>query len=315
MEEDDVHLFFTCHFVRIAWFSAPWFICTDIITQNCSSLTQIILNLLNMGHPHASLQNILTFMWCIWKSRNDCLFDRKKGAPHQININAQALSNDLEVQELSMPPFQVQRQVQTSKDNHPEPPGSTIRTDQKITGPKVYSDAAWKTTKSPGTNENRTGIGIVCHFQEGEHAIKVFVQAYTSLATSPLQAEAWALLLAAKLATALQLHQVSFLTDNLALARAAAASSATDPQSLWKIRSLVSSFKQVSQELQPMIYHITRDLNGVAHNCAQQAIRSSPSGPIFSCISPAHRNMLCPIALALQNSILQGFVLNVVACS
>jgi hypothetical protein len=46
MEEDDIHLFFACHFVRIVWFSAPWFICTDIITQNCSSLTQIILNLL-----------------------------------------------------------------------------------------------------------------------------------------------------------------------------------------------------------------------------------------------------------------------------
>jgi hypothetical protein len=32
----------------------------------------------------------------------NCLFDRKKGEPHQININTQALSNNLEMQ---VPPF------------------------------------------------------------------------------------------------------------------------------------------------------------------------------------------------------------------
>jgi hypothetical protein len=71
VEEDDVQLFFTCHFVRIAWFSAPWFLHTEIIAQNCNSLTQIILKLQIMNHPHGSLQNSLTFMSCIWKSRND----------------------------------------------------------------------------------------------------------------------------------------------------------------------------------------------------------------------------------------------------
>ena len=72
--------------------------------------------------------------------------------------------------------------------------------------------------------------------------MKVFIQASTSLTPSPLQAEAWALLLAAKVAAVLQLHQVTFLTDNLALARAAA-SSASDPQALWEIRNLVSNFQ------------------------------------------------------------------------
>jgi hypothetical protein len=84
LEEDEIHLFFTCHFSRVSWFNAPWFIRSKNLVADCNSLTQIVLNLLNMNHPHASLSNILNFMWCIWKSRNDNLFGRKPGAPHQI---------------------------------------------------------------------------------------------------------------------------------------------------------------------------------------------------------------------------------------
>jgi hypothetical protein len=143
---------------------------------------------------------------------------------------------------------------------------------------------------------------------------KILIQASTLPAPSPLHAEALALILAAKIAAALQLSQPTFLTDNLSLARAAAANSLTDPQVLWEIRNLVAEFKQVSQGLHASIYHIKRDLNGVAHNCSQQASRIFSSEPIFSCMSSAHRNSFCPIALAIQNLDLQGFVLHDVTC-
>lgn len=97
LEEDDIHLFFTCNFARAAWFSAPWFIRSNYLTVNCDSLSQIIVNLLNMNHPHASLANILTFMWCLWKSRNDHLFGRKEGAPHKIQFMAHEIEQNLEL--------------------------------------------------------------------------------------------------------------------------------------------------------------------------------------------------------------------------
>ena len=109
MEEDDIHLFFTCNFARAAWFTAPWFIRSDILVLNCNSLTQLLITFLNMNHPHASLPNILTFMWCIWKSRNENLFDRKPGSPHQVHHMAQAIRQNMEM--LDMPQLALQQQL------------------------------------------------------------------------------------------------------------------------------------------------------------------------------------------------------------
>jgi hypothetical protein len=96
-EENDKHLFFTCNFARASWFYEPWYIRTDILTENTNSITQIILRLLNMNHPNANISNILTFMWCIWKSRNDCLFNRKVNLPTQVHHMANAINKNLEM--------------------------------------------------------------------------------------------------------------------------------------------------------------------------------------------------------------------------
>jgi hypothetical protein len=278
-----------------------------------------------MNHPNASLPNILTFMWCIWKSRNDNLFDKKARSPYQVHQMAQAIKNNMEMLDNthdSSSQIQVRPQdssLQVSKDQkigHASlQPGSTLRTDLTISGPKVYSDAALKARRLSGaTPKSRSGLGIFYDFQEGQHTTKVLIQASTVSASSPLHAEALALLLAAKIAAALKLSQPTFLTDNLPLAKAVIANSMTDPQVLWEIRGLVSEFKQVSQDLHASVYHINRDLNGVAHNCSQQAFRNLSSEPIFSCISSAHTKGACPTALAIQILDLQGFVLHDVTC-
>jgi hypothetical protein len=257
-----------------------------------------------MNHLHASLPNILTFMWCIWKSRNDNLFGRKAKAPYQMHLMAQEIKNNLEMPDnthdpslqiqiqahdsslqvledqmngyalqplasFSQVPFPRLDRLQTDAINTFVQPGNTLKTDLAILGPKVYSDAALKIRKlSEANTRSRTGLGILYDFQEEQCRTKILIQASTLPAPSPLHAEALALILAAKIAAALQLSQPTFLTDNLSLARAAAANLLTDPQVLWEIRNLVAEFKQVSQGLHASIYHIKRDLNGVAHNCS-----------------------------------------------
>lgn len=72
-----------------------------------------------MNHPHASLSNILNFMWCTWKSRNDTLFEGAKREPYPINIHAHALSNNNELLDIANFDFKEQNlsQVRTQANN------------------------------------------------------------------------------------------------------------------------------------------------------------------------------------------------------
>jgi hypothetical protein len=81
MEETNYHLFFTCNFARAAWFIQPWYIRVDLIVLNTNSIDDAISNLLIMDHPQGNLPYILTFMWCLWKSRNDALFKKNPRSP------------------------------------------------------------------------------------------------------------------------------------------------------------------------------------------------------------------------------------------
>jgi ribonuclease HI len=194
--------------------------------------------------------------------------------------------------------------------------GITIRSDLHIQGSKIFSDAAWKKRKSQDTQgDAKTGIGLYCQFCRHDHEETVMIQASTSHSSSALLAEAAALLFATKIATQVQTQGVTFFTDNLTLARAASATAVTNTQVPWELRQQIADYKRASEVLHPKIYHIKRNLNGVAHDCAQQAIRRPLSLPIFTCQNSAHRCVgTCPFALSFQNLDLQGFVLLDVLC-
>jgi hypothetical protein len=70
---------------------------TDTIIPHANSVTALILHILSMNHPNGNLENILTFMWCLWKSRNDNLFNGKNGHPTQIYLMANAIKQNLEM--------------------------------------------------------------------------------------------------------------------------------------------------------------------------------------------------------------------------
>ena len=131
---------------------------------------------------------------------------------------------------------------------------------------------------------------------------------------SVLQAEAEALLLGARIANILQVRQVAFLTDNVALAKSAISSSLIQPQVPWEIRQQLALFKNISHSFSQAVYHIKRDLNKEAHRCAHQATKQAFSSPTLSCSNSSHRNIPCPIISRLLYLASQGYVINNVKC-
>ena len=114
-------------------------------------MQNIILALINMNHPHASLSNILNFMWCLWKARNDYLFDRKKALPHHVNIVANSLSSESNDLLNISQQLQPQAPIRSSTPTNQIPlQGHTLKSDLLIIGSKVYSDAAFKCKNIPG---------------------------------------------------------------------------------------------------------------------------------------------------------------------
>ena len=125
-----------------------------------------------------------------------------------------------------------------------------------------------------------TGIGLYYQLKENDMNATIYIQAFYFALPSVLQAEASALLLAAFYASQFGIHKMTFLTDNLTLAKAAAAKHASDPQVAWEIRSYIADFHNYTRSLDATVYHINRNLNGIAHRCAHKALRQSMSQPI-----------------------------------
>ena len=140
-----------CDFARAALYCHPWYIRSDVLVQNHSNMRNIILALLNMNRPHASASNILNFMWCLWKARNDYLFDRKKALPHHVNIVANSLSSESNDLLNISQQLQPQTPIRSSTPTNQIPlHGHTFKFDLLIVGSKVYHDAAFKCKKVPG---------------------------------------------------------------------------------------------------------------------------------------------------------------------
>ena len=91
IEEDEQHILFSCPFAKAAWVVHPWHIRIDELLKDCRSVTDMISCILNSNHPHATLSNIFTFMWCRWKSRNDKLFQKKASSPIKVFYSTQAI--------------------------------------------------------------------------------------------------------------------------------------------------------------------------------------------------------------------------------
>jgi hypothetical protein len=141
------HLFFLCPFAKAAWFLEPWFLRSEIFTQDTNSFASVLLSLLSSGHPEANLETIATFLWCLWKSRNDQLFGRKKSKPEQIVMNTKALLQDLEVSPLT--PRDNSALCSSDRQLLPKP-RETVSGFVDFAGIKIFVDAAWKLMPGQG---------------------------------------------------------------------------------------------------------------------------------------------------------------------
>lgn len=105
-----------------------------------------------------------------------------------------------------------------------------------------------KKRRSLNSQENlRTGIGLYCQLLRQNREETIMIQASTAQPSSLLLAETVALLLASKIASQLQAQGVTFLTDNIILAKAAAASSVTNEQVPWELRQQIADYKRASE--------------------------------------------------------------------
>ena len=120
-------------------------------------------------------------------------------------------------------------------------------------------------------------------------------------AIEPLQAEANALLMGAKLARALNLQRANLITDNEVLAKSARTASAGHSPGHWSLRPFLAEFADVTQGITCSIIKISRQNNKVADRLAKMARQASiPSPCLFSCNALSH-NLHCPVRHALAN--------------
>lgn len=321
LKQDDLHILFNCPFSRAAWFARPWYIRTDLLIQSSNSLTTIILNLANSNHPHATLSNIFTFMWCLWKARNEKLFQRKDNSPFQVFFAAQAITRSLDL-ELG----EVDEQGKSTTEDHKRSSqaegnliqGSTIDSARLTTPVKIFTDAAWQEQGNDNkTGIRGTGIGILLQVQQGDQRMEEKNSATAPYAQSAIHAEAHGINLAAIIMNLLNIQQATILTDNLTLATAAAARSPFSQPGHWQIRSTLTDFCNNTATKQVQVFHVTR-----THNCeAHAAARIAGSQELFpdqehmiSCCNVEHQKWQCPLIQIIPDANHRGYVITHVNC-
>jgi hypothetical protein len=111
-------------------------------------------------------------------------------------------------------------------------------------GDTIFCDAAWKLEQN--NDSALAGIGIFIKMEHSQHCKKMYISAMSPPALSPLQAEAYGLELATKLAEVLQLREPRNYTDSLVLASVDAARNITEALGHWMIRPYLARIQASS---------------------------------------------------------------------
>ena len=188
----------------------------------------------------------------------------------------------------------------------------------KSAGNLIYSDAAWEPKKDG--DPNSAGLGIVLMLHNYMHCKQIHIAASSPPVASPLQAEAFALLLAVKVADILDIQDPVFLTDSLVLVSAARATSIFKATGHWQNRPILAEIQASASFHRTNIHHMSRNSNEKAHHQAKLA-RRIQSKPLFHrclCYSVLHLYRLFSVLSSIKDtfdvSSVQPFTLHSVKC-
>jgi hypothetical protein len=314
LEEDEVHLFFLCPFAKAAWFSFPWFIRTEIYATDNHSIPSIVHAIISSGHPHATVAKVYTFLWCLWKSRNDVIFGRKVNKPCGVFAATNAI---LQGALMKHPDMMIHTLPSPKPDLHSQPrnclqPGAFIHNLSIFSGSVIFSDAAWK--PDPGQHLAPAGLGVFIKNVGSLHCRELHIAAISPPVSSALQAEAFALLLGVKVSEHLNIQITGMFTDNKVLSRAAAANNVIDDPGHWEIAPLLTSIFSNRAFDHHNIFHVARHFNFKADFLSKLALRLLNRSCTFRCLCISSTSSICPVRDALSDQALLPIRLVSVKC-
>ncbi|CAM0958575.1 unnamed protein product [Alopecurus aequalis] len=161
-------------------------------------------------------------------------------------------------------------------------PGATISDISKISGSIIFSDASW----SPAFDGQPVpaGLGIYMQLHGDRPCSNVSISAISPPASSAIQAEAFGLLLAVKLAEMLHIHQPTFLTDKATLATATATQDLLRAPGHWELRPQLDDIAATTFSEALKVFHISGSLNFRAHHQARLALKLQTRPLSFRCL-------------------------------
>jgi hypothetical protein len=175
----------------------------------------------------------------------------------------------------------------------------------------IFCDAAWKLEQN--TASAPAGIGIFIQMEHNEHCKQMYISAMSPPALSPLQAEAYGLELATKIAEFLKLREPRYYTDSSVLASAAAASNIAEAPGHWMIRPHLARIQASSSFNVNRIAHLHRSSNVKAHHQARLATKIQTRSLVIRCL--CSRTGQCPARDILALCCVDPFKLLSVKCA
>lgn len=139
----------------------------------------------------------------------------------------------------------------------------------------MFSDASWKNSKILGNKGTvATEIGVFCQFEVGDISSNIFIQASTATARHfsrlKLRLFSWHCQLKSLVSFICSKSPSSLIT--LPSPRQQHPGMSKQPKSIGKFNRCQQDYLQVSMNLRPRVYHVSRDFNGVEDNCAHQVL-------------------------------------------